>query len=157
MANTSVTAHIAAPPEAVYDLVADLPRMGEWSPECTSVAWRGGATAAAPGVRFRGRNRNGVRRWSTTCTVVAAERGKELAWDVKAPGGFPVARWRYTFAPSPDGGCEVTESTEDRRGWFMKTFAGAATGVSDREARNRQSMAATLAALKQAAEAANSA
>ena len=30
----SVTVDIDAPPERVYDLVADIGRMGEWSPEC---------------------------------------------------------------------------------------------------------------------------
>ena len=25
---------IAAPPDVVYDLIADVTRMGEWSPEC---------------------------------------------------------------------------------------------------------------------------
>jgi len=37
-ADVSVTTHVDAPAEVVYDLVADLPRMGRWSPECTSVA-----------------------------------------------------------------------------------------------------------------------
>ena len=31
-------------PERVYDLVSDMPRMGEWSPECQRVEWADGAT-----------------------------------------------------------------------------------------------------------------
>ena len=49
----------------------------------------------------------------------------------------------------------VTESVEDRRGTLIRTFAPAVTGVSDRVARNRESMEATLAQLKRALEAAS--
>ena len=58
-----VTTTIAAPPHAVYALVADLTRMGEWSPETTGVTWLGGADEPRPGARFRGTNRNGVRSY----------------------------------------------------------------------------------------------
>ncbi|MGO9154394.1 SRPBCC family protein [Mycobacterium sp.] len=33
---------IAAPPEVVYDLLADITRMGEWSPECCRCVWLDG-------------------------------------------------------------------------------------------------------------------
>src|SRR5262249_3904138 len=33
---------IQASPEAIYDLVSDLPRMGEWSPENIGGEWQGG-------------------------------------------------------------------------------------------------------------------
>ena len=49
MADVRETQHIDAPAELVYDLVADLPRMGEWSPECERVVWRGGAHRAEQG------------------------------------------------------------------------------------------------------------
>ncbi len=51
---------IAAPAEAIYDLVADMTRMGEWSSECERVEWTGGATAPAVGVGLVGHNRNGA-------------------------------------------------------------------------------------------------
>ncbi len=63
---STVSVFVAAPPETVYDLVADLTRMGEWSPETTEVRWLDGATQAKVGARFRGTNRNGFRRWSTS-------------------------------------------------------------------------------------------
>ncbi len=34
--DVAVTAVIDAPPEALYDLVSDVTRMGEWSPETRS-------------------------------------------------------------------------------------------------------------------------
>ena len=70
--SVEVSTHIDAPPQKVYELIADLPSMGKWSPECVRCDWLGGATAPAPGVKFRGRNRIGWRRWSTTGTVVTA-------------------------------------------------------------------------------------
>ena len=44
---TSVSERVSAAPEAVWALVADVPRMGEWSPECVRCEWVGGATGAA--------------------------------------------------------------------------------------------------------------
>lgn len=62
-----------------------------------------------------------------------------------------VARWQYDIVAA-DGGCEVTESTWDRRpGWFRKV-AGKATGVSDRVAANTEHIRLTLQRLKQRAE-----
>src|SRR5450756_1969528 len=54
MADVRESLAVVAPADAVYDLVADLPRMGEWSPECERVIWRGGATSAAHGAQFLG-------------------------------------------------------------------------------------------------------
>ncbi len=144
---------VDAPPQAVYDLVADLPAMGRWSPECYRCDWLGGATHAVPGARFKGRNRIGMRRWSTTGTVVVAEPGRELSFDVEYLG-MPVSRWTYRIAPR-EGGCTVTESTDDRRGAVVK-FLGAAlllgTPGADRAKRNADTIEVTLARLKQAAE-----
>ena len=42
---------IEAPPERIYALVADLPRMGEWSPECQQVEWLDGSSRPAEGAR----------------------------------------------------------------------------------------------------------
>ena len=48
---------VKAAPEQVYDLVADLPRMGEWSPECQRVEWTEGADGPGEGATFIGHNR----------------------------------------------------------------------------------------------------
>jgi hypothetical protein len=144
---------IDAAPEAVYALVSDLPSVGRRSPECYRCTWLGGATAAAPGAKFRGYNRIGARRWSTTGTVVAADPGRELSFDVDY-FGMPVARWSYRITPR-DGGCTVVESTEDRRSAVMK-FVGTAfligTPGADRTTRNQDTIEVTLARLKAEAE-----
>lgn len=146
----SVTTHINASPAVVYDLVSDLPRMGELSPENTGGKWLGSATGPAVGARFKGTNRNGARRWSTTCTVTEATPGKTFAFDVKA-GPFAVARWTYRITPS-GAGCDVTETFDDHRSGWMHTVGALASGVKDRTTHNTAGMEATLERLKAAAE-----
>jgi hypothetical protein len=142
---------VAASPEAVYDLVSDLPGMGSLSPENAGGRWLGGATGPAVGARFRGTNRNGWRRWSTTVEVEAAEAGRRFAFRVSY-AGIPVSRWCYDLVPA-EGGVTVTETWTDRRpGWF-KAPAGLFTGVMNREESTGQGIEHTLAALKAAAEA----
>lgn len=150
--STSVSVHVDAPPEAVYELVSDLPRMGEWSPETQRCEWIGGATAASVGARFKGYNRRGWRRWSTKGQVVVADPGRELTWDVSSVFNLPVARWRYVMHPMESGGTEVVESTEDRRGRLMHLLGRLATGVADRESHNADGMRATLQRIKAEAE-----
>lgn len=147
----SVTTHINASPQAVYDLVSDLPRMGEWSPENTGGRWLDGATGPAPGVRFRGTNRKGARRWSTTCTVVEAARPSGFVFDVTA-GPMKVARWTYRIAPSGTGS-DVSESWEDHRNGVWALIGNIASGVKDRATHNAATMRTTLERVKAAAEA----
>src|SRR3954447_4143399 len=113
MSDVEVRETIKAPAAAVYALVADLPRMGEWSPENTGGKWLGGATGPAVGARFRGTNRAGWRFWTTTVTVRAADVGRSFAFDVDV-AGLAVSTWAYTFAEA-EGGCVVTESWTERR------------------------------------------
>jgi Polyketide cyclase / dehydrase and lipid transport len=68
-----------AGPQAVWDVVSDVTRVGEWSHECVGAEWLDGATAAVPGARFRGRNRSGLFRWGRICEIVTAEPW-ELTW-----------------------------------------------------------------------------
>src|SRR5262245_50490823 len=66
---------IEAPADRVYDLVADLTRMGEWSNECARVEWTDGAAGPAEGARFVGHNQTGPRgmiKWSRHGRVLTA-------------------------------------------------------------------------------------
>lgn len=150
MADVRETLHIDAPAELVYDLVADLPRMGEWSPECERVIWRGNATDARPGSRFVGHNRRGTVRWVTFGRVVAAERGRYLAFDVFV-GRIQVSRWEYSFEQDEVGrGCTVTEQWTDRRSRLQRGLGDRLVG--NRVEVNRRSIRLTLAALRRVAE-----
>ncbi len=153
MGDVTVRTEIAAAAEAIYDLVADMPGMGRWSPECERVEWTGGATGPAVGATFTGHNRNGRRTWSTHGTVTIADRGREFTFEVRSVLNLPVSRWSYRFENRPDGTCTVVESTEDRRGRLIRTLGRIATGVGDRPNRNRETMTRTLERLRAAAEA----
>jgi uncharacterized protein YndB with AHSA1/START domain len=150
---TEVSRTIAASADRLYEMVSDLPRMGEWSSENTGGKWAKGATGPAVGARFKGTNRSGWRRWSTQATVMVAEPGREFAFDVDAHG-MAVARWGYRFEPA-DGGAAttVTEYWEDHRAPLIATITGVAVGVKNRSTHNRAGMEATLAKLAAAAEA----
>lgn len=147
--SATASVHINADADAVYALVTDLPTLASMAEETVAMQWRKGDTVRS-GAVFTGRNQNGNRRWSTTCTVTDAEPGRRFAFDVRS-SVIPVARWCYDFS-AVDGGCRVTESTWDRRpGWFRKV-AGLATGVSDRASVNADHIRLTLQRLKERAE-----
>lgn len=95
---------IARPPRAVYDLVSDVTRTGEWSPICRGCWWEDG-DGPEIGAWFGGRNQTPDRTWETRSQVVAADPGREFAWIV----GGTYARWGYTLEPA-DGGTRLTES-----------------------------------------------
>jgi uncharacterized protein YndB with AHSA1/START domain len=147
----SVTVRVGAPPERVYEIVSDVSRMGELSPECTGGRWLGGATGPTAGARFKGTNRRGWVRWSTTNEVVAAEPGREFTFDTKQSG----TRWSFTMEPDGDG----TLVTESRSPWRDRPFVAKAAstlllgGMEEHEEEMRQGLQATLERLKAVAEA----
>lgn len=141
---------VAATPQALYELVSEVSRMGQWSPETTSCRWLAPATGPAVGARFRGVNERGRRRWSTTCTVIAAEPGRRFGFEVGL-GGRPVSRWMYAFQ-AHDTGCRVVETWTDLRPAWVIPLSWVVSGVAGRTSHNRATMQATLAALALAAE-----
>ncbi len=150
----SVSIDIAAPPERVYELVADIPRMGEWSPECRRCSWTGGATGPAVGARFKARNKG--RRgpaWFNTPAITVADPGREFAFNRNGPG-IGSYTWRYVFEPTATG-TRVTESYEVERplpkvvSWLTEKWVGS----SDRDADLHEGMQTTLSRIKAAAEA----
>ncbi len=150
MADIRETLHVDATAEHVYAMVSDLPRMGEWSPECDRVTWRDGASGARPGAKFLGHNRVGAVRWTTFGEVVVAEPGRNLAFEVTA-GPVALSRWEYFFVPDEDGsGCTVAEEWTDRRPAWYRFVADRAFG--NRMRTNAQGIRATLLALRRAAE-----
>ena len=146
---------IGASPDRIYDLVSDLPRMGEWSPECERVEWAGGTTVAAAGDRFVGHNRGGpfgMMRWSRHGRVLAADPGREFAF-VTEEGGHESTVWRYRFEPVA-GGTRVTESYDVKR---IPVWARIVDVPTNRHRELLEGMRHTLQQLKTAAEAVSSA
>ncbi|HEY6429120.1 MAG TPA: SRPBCC family protein [Acidimicrobiales bacterium] len=143
---------IEAPAAHLYDMVADLPRMGEWSPECRAVEWLDGSTGPAEGARFIGHNRGGPRgllRWSRRGRVLTADPSREFAFATEE-GGHEGVVWRYRF-DLVEGGTRVTESYEVRR---IPAWARIVDVPTNRVRELREGLLHTLGQLKTAAESA---
>ncbi len=73
----SVTVTIAAPPEQVWDLVTDVTRIGEFSPETFEGKWTRGSTGPEVGAHFAGHvKRNGVLPMRVYWLLLGWARGK---------------------------------------------------------------------------------
>jgi hypothetical protein len=145
-----VVREIAASPEAVYAAVADVTRMGEWSPECHSCTWHDGFDGPAVGASFDGHNRNGEHEWTTQCTIVEAEPGRAFAFECSM-FDFHYANWGYRIEPT-ESGCRVTEWTEDFRPESAMEPSKQISGVEDRTSHNQQTMSGTLDRIAAAVE-----
>lgn len=110
--SAEATVDIAVAPQAVWRMVSDLTRVGDWSPENRGGKWLGGASEAAVGARFKGNNRRGIAMWSTVSTIVRLEPEQAIAWEVRPPWGGPaLSRWTYELEPTA-AGTRVTERWE---------------------------------------------
>ena len=142
----SVTVHMNATPDQVWDLVSDVTRIGSYSPETFEAEWLEGASGPAVGAKFRGhvkRNGKGPIYW-TNCVVSACVPGSEFAFEV-ITGGKALNTWSYRIEPA-DGGSDVTESfrlantVPLRMYWAVLGWARGKT--------NHNGMLATLQAIK---------
>ncbi len=152
--NITDSVRIEAAPDKVWDLVADVTLMGAWSPETTKARWLAptGARAPAVGARFRGANKRGIVRWSTTCEVIAADRGRTFSF--VRPGLDGGCEWRFVM--EDDGGATVlTEHMVQRKGppAFMQVVGRLLFG-SQREQQLRDGIRTTIERVKAAAESA---
>jgi len=153
---------VAARPELVWDLVADVTRVGGWSPECIGAVWLGEPARPQPGARFTGQNRfpSGF-EYEVTCVVTEADRPRAFAWmvlDDNDDPGRPSSSWRYRIDPVPGGGSRVRQRfTHGPGDSYLRAVA---TEAPDRAAEIiaarldglRANMSATLSAMKAAAE-----
>lgn len=116
------TATIPAPPALLYDIVSDVTRTPEYSPEITSCRWLGSATGPAVGARFEAVNTANGKSWKNRPIVTEVEPGRLFAFARTERFAGTVA-WRWTFEPTGDGtrttvGYEVTQPIS-RFGWFV--------------------------------------
>ncbi|MEZ7128661.1 SRPBCC family protein [Nonomuraea sp. AD125B] len=149
-----VSLYVEAPPEAVYDLVSDVTRTPEFSPEILRCTWLDGATGPAVGARFEAVNK--VRRgpaWKNRPVVVEARPGREFAFSRTEKFAGTLV-WRYRLEPDGPGtrleeSYDVTEPLT-RLGWFI---IGTLFGCHDRRAELREGMRRTLERIRETAEA----
>ncbi len=150
----SVELDIEAGAEQLYGMVSDLPRIGEWSPECESVTWEGDVTAPVAGTTFVGHNAVGPGRrirYTRHGRVLVADPGREFAF-ITDEGGRESTAWRYRFESVADGRTRVTESYEVR---WIPTWARILDVPLNRHKELLAGMRTTLDRLKAAAEAAH--
>jgi len=141
---------IAARSYQVFDLVADLSRMGEWSPECYRVEWLDGAAGPEVGARFRGYNHIGLIKWTAEGKVTEALRGREFAFSTEDKGR-EMTRWRYRFAQQGS----VTRVVESYQLVWEPPWIRFADLFMPRTRQLARGMKRTLEHLKNAAEAAS--
>ena len=105
-----VSTHISAPPEDVWDLVSDVGRVSEFSPEVVSARWlESGPQEPVVGARFAGTNKLADFEWTRVCTVVAAERPAVFAYTVGDRfDGSPSGTWTFE-CEAVDGGTTVRQ------------------------------------------------
>lgn len=128
---------ISADPMSIYRHVSNPALMGQSSPENLGARVVGGQQDAYAGMTFDGHNKRGPFRWTTRCTVTAAEPGERFAFRVHAigvkrpriPGA--VATWEYRFE-TVQGGTRVTEIWTDNRTAWPDFLANAFDKVATR-------------------------
>lgn len=139
---------IDASAEVVYDLITDLARMGEWSPECYRTEIHGVADRLTAGATFQGFNRNGTTWWDVPCKVLDATPGHRFQFE--APTGSEAATvWTFTLAPS--GASTVV--VEDFVAPMLAMPETPAGQIPDRRDAMIVGMATTLQRIKRVAEA----
>ncbi|HYF47392.1 MAG TPA: SRPBCC family protein [Acidimicrobiales bacterium] len=123
---------VEAPIDAVWDVVRDPTRVGEWSHECVDAEWLDGAQEARPGARFRGRNRQGLVRWGRRCEVVSADP-HELVWRTVPTRLYPDStEWSLRLEPV-DGGTKIEQTFQVVKGtWLEKVYVRVLPAHADR-------------------------
>lgn len=96
-----VSRYSVAAADTIWALLSDVTQMGRWSPECRGAAWLD-TSDQLPGSRFRGANRVGPLRWSTICTIIAADPGRLLVFDARHWSGA-TTRWLFELSPQHTG------------------------------------------------------
>ncbi len=90
---------IDASPARLWDIVADVTRIPQWSPVCHAVEWIDASTVAEVGARFRGHNRLNGARWARDCVITDAVPATVLSFSTLFKGEEST-RWRYLFEPA---------------------------------------------------------
>ena len=103
---------VAAPIAAVWDVVTDVTRVGDWSHECRRVDWTDGATRATPGARFRGTNKAGPWTWTRTNEVLVADAPDTFTWRTVPTRLFPDSSVWTIELEQIAGGTRITQSYE---------------------------------------------
>jgi uncharacterized protein YndB with AHSA1/START domain len=138
---------INAPVGKVWELVSDLSRMPQWSPQCRLMKSRGPLRQGSKTLNLNRRNRMW---WPTTSTVTEVIPEKKLAFRVNQNNTI----WSYELEPT-DTGTRVVETRHAENG--VTAFSNMSVnalmgGVPSFERELVDGMNQTLARIKAAAE-----
>ncbi|GGC58208.1 SRPBCC family protein [Hoyosella rhizosphaerae] len=142
------TIETTAPPAKVWQIVSDLPRMGEWSPQCRKSFFLGGEIGE--GSLAININRKGFLVWPTRSRVVTFTPNEKVAFKVLDNNTV----WSYTLEPTQTG-TRIIERREAPKGttkvsqFLVKTVLG---GNDDFEKELIEGMNLTLERIKAEAE-----
>ena len=142
--------HVDADPARVWEIVSDVRRTGEWSPECRRVIVLGRGPLRH-GTRFVGLNKRKLLWWPTTARIHLYDAGTSLGWTVVENR----TRWSYRVDPDGDG-TRLTERRDAPEGlsWLGRTFARFFLGgVAEHTDELEDGMRVTLQRIKSIAEA----
>ncbi|MEC4020317.1 SRPBCC family protein [Streptomyces sp. H27-D2] len=123
-------------PATLYAQISNPVLMGRWSPENRGATVPDERQGAYVGMVFDGYNKRGAFRWTTRCTVTAADPGERFEFRVHAIGvkkprlRGSIATWEYRFEPAPEGTLVTETWTDERRSWpdfLANTFDRIAT------------------------------
>ena len=151
---------IAASAPVVWALVCDIQVPARFSSEFNGGEWLDGASSPEPGARFVGRNHHpAIGNWETTSTICEFQPERVLGWAVGDPDQ-PSALWRFTLTAVTDG-TRLTQWMQIGPG--PSGISAAIESMPDKESRilhrrlaeHSTNMTATLAGIKQVAEAQN--
>jgi uncharacterized protein YndB with AHSA1/START domain len=142
--------HIEASPDVVWQVLGDVRRMPELSPELVRmIPLKAGGLR--PGQWYLGVNRRKGVVWPTRSVVAEVEEGRRVAWDTRTSG----SRWIWELTPEGGGTRVVHRRPVPRRLTpssvvFAKAFLGGVGGHADEL---EEGMARSVARLKAAVEA----
>lgn len=139
---------VEAPPEAVWDLVTDLPRMASWSPQVVKTIVRGDGVRV--GTKTININRRGPLVWPTRSKVVRFEPHRDFAF--KILDNYTV--WSFELEPTSAGTRviqrrEAPHGTSKISGFLVDKVMG---GQDSFQLELRGGMEQTLERIKQEAE-----
>jgi len=145
---------VAAPPQAVWEVLSDVREMPRLSDELVRMVPLGGGPLR-PGQTCLGVNRRGPVVWPTRSVVAQVEPGRLLSWDTTSSG----ARWIWELEPVvDDDGRDATRVVHRRpvpqrltraSGLFAGALLGGAEGHADEL---EAGMARSVARLKERVE-----
>jgi len=143
---------IDAPLSRVWELVSDVCRMPEWSPQVGSSRLRSGFDRCELGAQFTNRNREGELEWTTHGEITRFVADREIAFRIAENW----VTWSFALEPADGDGTLLTQRREAPDGLSelsIELTDGFLGGQAAFTAMLRAGMRHTLEQIKAAAEA----